>query len=94
MDAVDAVLATNATDASVRAKLEVVAGIQTEIAMARYTTAVKTVVPTITADKKNTFEAARNPALANLIYNQLFVDPLGGPRAGGPGNGSLPMPLN
>jgi len=83
-DAVDAALAPNATDASVRAKVEAVAKIQTDIAVMRYTTAVKKVVPSITADQKTQFDAAP-PAMA---YNQLFGGGFGagfGGRGGGRG---------
>lgn len=47
--AVNAALAPDATEASVRAKVAAVAAIQTDIAVLRYTKAIKPVVASITA---------------------------------------------
>jgi Spy/CpxP family protein refolding chaperone len=66
-DAVDAALAKDATEASVRAKLEAVAKIQTDIAVLRYTTAVKPIAASVTDDQKTQIDAA-----PGMTYNQLF----------------------
>jgi Spy/CpxP family protein refolding chaperone len=78
-EAVNAALAPDATEDSVRAKVEAVAKIQTDIAVMRYTVAVKPVVPSITADQKSQIDAAPPGA----TYGQLF----GGGGRGGPGGG-------
>lgn len=94
-EAVDAALAPDATDKTVRAKVEAVAKIQTDIAVLRYSTAVKKVVPSITADQKTQF----NTAPAGLAYGQLFGGgAFGGGRGGagrggnGGGGGAAPAP--
>ena len=61
-DAVDAALAKDATEASVRAKLEAVAKIQTDIAVLRYTTAVKPIAASVTDDQKTQIDAALQAA--------------------------------
>jgi Spy/CpxP family protein refolding chaperone len=83
--AVDAALAPDATDASIRAKVAAVAAIQTDIAVLRYTKAVKPVVSTITADQKTQIDAA--PA---MTYGQFFggFGGFGGRRPGGGGGGA------
>jgi hypothetical protein len=78
-DAVDAALAKNATDTNVRAKLEAVAKIQTDIAMLRYSKAVKPIAASVTDDQKTQIDAA--PA---MTYMQLFG---GGGAFGGRGGG-------
>jgi CspA family cold shock protein len=86
-EAVDAALAPDATDASVKAKVAAVAAIQTDIAMLRYTVAVKPVVASITADQKTQIDTA--PATA-MTYNQFFGGMgggMGGGRRGGGGGG-------
>jgi hypothetical protein len=80
-DAIDAALAPDATEDSVRAKVAVVAGIQTDIAVMRYTVAVKPVVASITADQKTQIDAAPPAA----TYGQLFGGGFGGGRGGGRG---------
>jgi Spy/CpxP family protein refolding chaperone len=77
-EAVDAALAPDATADSVRAKVEAVAKIQTDIAVLRYTVAVKPVVASITADQKTQIDAAPPAA----TYGQLFG---GGAFGGGRG---------
>ena len=89
--AVTAALASDATEASVRAKVEAVAKIQTDIAVLRYTKAVKAVVPSITAEQKTQIDAAP-PA---QTYNTLFgggAAGAGGGRGGrrGGGGGGAP----
>ena len=79
-DAVDAALAKDATEASVRAKLEAVAKIQTDIAVLRYTTAVKPIAASVTDDQKTQIDAA-----PGMTYNQLFGG--GGGFGGGRGGG-------
>jgi Spy/CpxP family protein refolding chaperone len=84
-DAVNAALAKDAKDEDVRAKLEAVAKIQTDIAMLRYTKAVKPIVSSITDDQKTEINNA--PA---GTYNQLFGGGFGfgrGRRGGGGGGG-------
>lgn len=66
-DALDTALSPDATEATVRPKIEAVAAIQTDIAVLRYNKAVKPIVPSITADQKTQIDAA--PA---MTYNQLF----------------------
>jgi Spy/CpxP family protein refolding chaperone len=95
-EAVDAALASDATEASVRAKVEAVTKIQTDIAVLRYTTAVKPVVPSITADQKTQIDAAPPGA----TYGQLFGGGAfgggrggaGGRRSGAGGGGAAPAP--
>jgi Spy/CpxP family protein refolding chaperone len=83
-EAIDAALAKDATEASVRAKVEAVAKIQTDIAMLRYTKAVKAVVPSITDEQKTQMKE-----IPFLGYNQLFGGGFGGRggRRGGRGGG-------
>ena len=83
-DAIDAALAADATEASVKAKLQAVAAIQTDIAVLRYTKAVKPVVASITADQKTQIDAA-----PGMVYGQLFGGGggFGGGRRGGGGGG-------
>ena len=78
-DAVTAALAANATDASVKAKVQAVADIQTQIAMERYSKGVKPVVASITADQKATLDTAPGGRGYTQAYAQLF----GGGAAGG-----------
>ena len=82
-EAVDAALAPDATDKTIRAKVEAVAKIQTDIAVLRYSTAVKKVVPSITADQKTQLEAAP----AGLAYGQLLGGGAFGGGRGGAGRG-------
>lgn len=83
-EAVAAALAPDATEDSVRAKVEAVAKIQTDIAVMRYNVAVKPVVPSITAEQKTQIEAAP-PAAA---YMQLLGGGgFGGGRGGAGGGG-------
>ncbi|HEY5042296.1 MAG TPA: periplasmic heavy metal sensor [Verrucomicrobiae bacterium] len=87
-EAVTAALAPDATEASVRAKVQAVSAIETDIAVLRYTVAVKAVVPSITADQKTQIDSM--PAV--MTYNQLFGGGFGGRggrggRGGGGGGG-------
>jgi hypothetical protein len=82
-EAIDAALAPDATEASVRAKVEAVSAIQTDIAVMRYTVAIKPVVPSITDDQKTQIDAAPPAA----VYGQLFGGGFGGGRRGGGGGG-------
>jgi uncharacterized membrane protein len=83
-DAVDAALAKDATEAGVRAKVEAVAKIQTDIAVLRYTKAVKPIVASVTDDQKTQIAAA-----PGMTYNQFFGGGggFGGRRGGGGGGG-------
>jgi Spy/CpxP family protein refolding chaperone len=65
--AVTAALAKDATEASVKAKIEAVVKIQTEIAMLRFTKGVKTIASTITDEQKTQMNASPGTA-----YQQLF----------------------
>jgi hypothetical protein len=80
-DAVNAALDSKATADSVKAKIQAVSDIQTQIAMERYTKGVKSVVASVTADQKTQLDTA--PAGYAGAYNTLF----GGGRAGGRGGG-------
>ena len=87
-DAVDAALATGATEASVKAKVQAVADIQTQIAMERYTKGVKPIVSAITADQKATLDAAPGGRGYTQAYTQLFSGGgFGGGRGGRGGGG-------
>ncbi len=79
-EAVDAALAKDATEASVKAKIEAVAKIQTDIAVLRYNKAVKPIVASVTAEQKTQIDAA-----PGVTYNQLFGGGggFGGRRGGG-----------
>jgi eukaryotic translation initiation factor 2C len=83
-DAVNAALAPDATEDSVRAKVAAVAAIQTDIAVMRYTVAVKPIVASITADQKTQIDSAPPAA----TYGQLFGGgAFGGGRGGRRGGG-------
>ena len=87
-EAIDAALAPGATEASVRAKVEAVSKIQTDLAMLRYTKAVKAVAPSITPEQKTQIDAA-----PGMTYMQLFGGGGfggGGRRGGGGGGGGAP----
>jgi Spy/CpxP family protein refolding chaperone len=86
-DAIDAALASDATEASVRAKVEAVAKIQTDIAVMRYSVAVKPVVSSITADQKTQIDAA-----PSATYGQLFGGGFAGGRGGRRGGAGGPPP--
>ena len=83
-EAIDAALAKDATEAGVRAKVEAVAKIQTDIAMLRYTKAVKPIVASVTDEQKTQIAAAPGGT-----YTQLFGGGggFGGGRRGGGGGG-------
>jgi Spy/CpxP family protein refolding chaperone len=76
--AVKAALAKDATEASVKAKIEAVGKIQTDIAILKFTKGIKAI--TLTDEQKTGMEAS--PAMA---YNQLFG--AGGGARGGMGGG-------
>jgi len=87
-EAVTAALAPDATEASIRDKIAAVNAIQTDIAVLRYTKAVKPVVASITDDQKTQINAA--PA---GTYAQFFGGGpagFGGRRGGGGGGGGAP----
>ena len=90
-EAIDAALAPDATEASVKAKLQAVAAIQTDIAVLRYTKVVKPVVSSITAEQKTQIDAA-----PGMVYGQLFGGGggFGGGRRGGGGGGGGGAPGN
>ena len=81
-EAVTAALDAKATDAGVKAKLQAVADIQTQIAMERYTKGVKPVVASITADQKATLDTAPGGRGYTAAYTQLFSGAAGGGRGG------------
>jgi beta-glucosidase len=76
-DAVVAALAKS-DDNAVRAKLEAVAKIQTDIAVFRYTKGVKALAATITADQRTAMNTTPAPA-----YDALFVADAAAPGRGG-----------
>lgn len=84
-EALAAALASNASEATVRAKVEAVAKIQTEITMLRFK-AVKEIAPTLTEDQK-----AQMQERPGMGYNMLLggMGGMGGMGAGpgGPGGG-------
>jgi hypothetical protein len=86
-DAITAALAKDATDENVRAKLEAVAKIQTDIAMLKYTKAVKPIAASVTDDQKSQIDKSANPA---FTYMMMFGERGGfgrGRRGGGGGGG-------
>jgi beta-glucosidase len=86
-DAIVAVLAKS-DDNTVRAKLEAVAKIQTDIAVLRFTKGVNALAATITADQKTAINTTPAPA-----YDAFFVagaPPGGGGRGGFGGRGAAP----
>ena len=80
-EAVKAALAANADEKTVRAKIEAVTKIQTEIMMLRFK-AVKAIAPTITAEQKTQMESAPGGG-----FNTLFST-MGGGRGGRGGGGN------
>jgi Spy/CpxP family protein refolding chaperone len=83
-EALDAALSPDATEATVRPKIEAVAAIQTDIAMLRYNVAVKPIVSSVTDEQKTQIDAA-----PGMTYNQLFGGGagFGGGRGGFGGGG-------
>ena len=90
-DAVTAALAPDATEASIREKVAAVNAIQTDIAVLRYTKAVKPVISSITDDQKTQINAA-----PGTTYAQFFGGGFGGfgGRRGGGGGGGGGTPAN
>ena len=86
-DAVTAALAAGATEASVKAKVQAVSDIQTQIAMERYTKGVKPLVSGITADAKAALDTAGGGRGYTMAYTQLFGGGMGGGRGGRGGGG-------
>jgi enterochelin esterase-like enzyme len=83
-DVVTAILAKS-DDATIRSKLEALAGVQTDIAMLRYSKGVTKVASSITDDQKTTINATPGPT-----YYALFggsPPPVVGGRGGGRGGG-------
>jgi Spy/CpxP family protein refolding chaperone len=82
-EAVDAALAKDATEATVRAKVEAVSKIQVDIAMLRYSKAVKPIAASVTDEQKTQIDATPGPT-----YGQFFGGGFGGGgRRGGGGGG-------
>ncbi len=81
-EAIAAVLAPNASEATVNAKIDAVTKIQADMAKLRYVKAIKAVVPSITADQKT--QMNDNPGGA---YNTLFGAGGRGGRGMGMGGG-------
>jgi Spy/CpxP family protein refolding chaperone len=75
--AIEAVMAKDASDATVKAKIKAVTDIQADIAYLRYTKGVKAVVPTLTDEQKSQINSG-TPA---MTYNTLFGG-AGGMRGG------------
>ena len=77
-DAVKAVLDKNATEDSVKAKLQAVADIETQIAMERYNKAVKSAVSWVTDAQKSQLDDMTNGFTYTATYNQMFGGSSGG----------------
>ena len=89
-DAVNAAIAKDATEDSVKAKLQAVADLETQIAMERYSKGVKPIVSGITDDQKSQLDAMPNGRGYTMAYGQLFGGGrggFGGRRGGGFGGG-------
>ena len=87
-DAVNAALAKDATADSVKAKLQAVADIETQIAMERYNKGVKPIVSSITDDQKSQLDSMPNGRGYTAAYTQMFGGGRGfGGRRGGFGGG-------
>jgi Spy/CpxP family protein refolding chaperone len=80
-EAIKAALAKDATEASVKAKLEAVVAIEVKIAMLRYAKGIKPIAQDMTDDQKKQLND-----MGAQGYNQLFI---GGGR-GMPGRGGMP----
>jgi Spy/CpxP family protein refolding chaperone len=86
-EALDAAMAKEAKDETVKAKLKAVSDIQAEIAFLRYSKGVKAVLPTLTEEQKT--QINDGPGMA---YNSIFGGGMGGMgRRGGAGG---PPPAN
>jgi Spy/CpxP family protein refolding chaperone len=86
--ALDAAVASGATEATVRPKVEAVAAIETDIAMLRYNKAVLPIVPSITDDQKSQIDDNPGRAYMQLLgagYGGGFGGRGGGRRGGGGG---------
>ncbi|HEX5400029.1 MAG TPA: periplasmic heavy metal sensor [Verrucomicrobiae bacterium] len=77
-DAVNAALAKDATEDSVKAKVQAVADLETQIAMERYKKGVKPIVSGITDDQKSQLDNMPNGRGYTMAYGELF----GGGRGG------------
>jgi enterochelin esterase-like enzyme/Spy/CpxP family protein refolding chaperone len=87
-EAIRAALARDATETSVKAKVDAVVAIQVKIAMLRYTKGIKQIANDITDDQKKQLND-----MGAQGYNQLFVGGargMGGFGGGTPGAGGMP----
>ncbi len=84
-EAVKAALAENPDEKTVRAKIEAVTKLQTEVMMLRFK-AVKAIAPTLTSEQKSQLENAPRGGFMALF--QMMGGPGRGPRGGGGGGGS------
>lgn len=87
-EAIEAALAKEATEASVKAKIDAVAAIQGKIAMLRYTKGIRSIAKDITDEQKKQLND-----MGAQGYNQLFVGGsrgMGGFGMGMPGGGGAP----
>ena len=87
-EAINAALDKNATEESVKAKLQAVADLETQIAMDRYSKGVKSVAASVTEDQKSQLDNTPNGFGYTMAYNQLFVAG-GGPFGGFGGRGGF-----
>jgi Spy/CpxP family protein refolding chaperone len=85
-EAIKAVLAKNPDEKAVRAKIEAVAKIQTDIAMLRLK-AVKEIAPTLTDEQKTQIESRPGMAYGMLLGGSGGMGP-GGPGGGRGGRGA------
>ena len=87
-DAVKAVLDKNATEDSVKAKIQAVADLETQIAMERYNKALKSAVSSVTDAQKSQLDDVTKGFTYTATYNQLFGGGSGGGFGGGLGGDS------
>ena len=77
-DAVKAVLDKNATEDSVKAKVQAVADLETQIAMERYNKGVKSAASLVTDAQKSQLDDMTNGFTYTATYNQMFGGGSGG----------------
>jgi hypothetical protein len=85
--AVKTVLDKNATEDSVKAKIQAVADLETQILMERYNQGIKTAATALTEAQKNQLDNLGSGYTYPATYNQLFGGGAGGGFGGGPGGG-------
>ena len=86
-DAVKAVLDKNATEGSVKAKVQAVADLEAQIAMERYNKGIKPAASLVTDAQKSQLDDMTSGFSYTTTYNQMFGGGAGGGFGGGPGGG-------